>query len=185
MLAYVFWHHPLASADVSGYERSLLALHERLKASGAVLDSVTYRVDGMPWVNEGGAGYEDWYLVGGWPELGALNTSAVSADRKPPHDDAAKAYAAGAGAVYELRSGSAGLRGSPVAQWLAKPRGMSYAAFDGALAGCGGGLWRRQMVLGPGTEFCLTAADPIVLPSTLQDRAVARTLLAGEPQSLN
>jgi hypothetical protein len=176
ILAYVFWHHPLVQTDRSAYEADLLALHSRLKEAGGVIDSVTFAISGVPWANAGGPAYEDWYLVAGWPELGALNTVAVSAERKPPHDGAARGYAAGAGGIYALRRGTNALREAASVQWLAKPRGMPYAGFDAATATAGahGAVWRRQMVLGPGPEFCITGRTPSALPAPLEALSIAR-----------
>jgi hypothetical protein len=46
---------------------------------------------------------------------------------------------------------------------------MTYAELFAACAApierSGGGLWMRQMVLGPAREFCVRSASPVELPS--------------------
>ena len=86
-----------------------------------------------------------------------LNDAAVSGRRRAPHDLAAAHAAAGAGGVYRLVSGEAASIRAPFAAWVTKPRGTSHEDFARELAGLGGAVWQRQLVLGPGSEFCLLA----------------------------
>jgi hypothetical protein len=179
MLAYVFWHFPRPDADRHRYERNMVSLHEKLHQSSAVIDSITYKIEGVPWANAGGSAYEDWYLVNDWAQFGALNVRAVDAGARPPHDGVAQSYGGGAGGVYELRAGAADLRRAVAVQWIVKPRGVSYATFDEELADSigSGALWRRQMVLGPGTEFCLQRDQAATLDEQFAEQAFTRAVL--------
>jgi hypothetical protein len=136
VLAYVFWHRPREGVDRDRYEDALARFHESLENTSAV-----FRLDRLPF-GDGGPGYEDWYLVEGWAELGELNAAAVDAQHRPRHDAAAEHTANGWGGVYALLRGPAEPPAS--AQW--QPR----APGDGTAA-----VWRRQMVLGPAPEFCV------------------------------
>ena len=61
---------------------------------------------------------------------------------------------------------------------------MSYAALfallEPVVAAAQGGLWIRQMVLGPTPEFCLQSTGPALLPSPIE----ALNLLAKWQQRL-
>jgi len=64
MLAYIFWHVPLAEIDVLEYETALLDFHIDLAAAPPVgLDkSAAYQISEVPWLN-GRSGYEDWCFM--------------------------------------------------------------------------------------------------------------------------
>lgn len=182
MLAYVFWHYPQPATPIDGYENSMTALHTTLR-EGAIpgfARSATYRVNGVPWANAGSDAYEDWYLVDDWTAIGDLNEAAVAGARKAPHDRVVAGYASGAGAIYSLRAGGGALEPVRAATWLGKPHGMAYPEFDALMAplvAAGASLWRRQLVLGPGPQFCLTAAEAAALPTLLEGRTVQATAL--------
>ena len=183
MLAYVFWHSRGPEEPESGYAEALTAFQGALVADPppGFLGCAAYATPGVPWL--GGEVYEDWYAVDGWGALGTLNEAAVDARRALSHDAVAGAATGGAGAVYLLRGGQPGLGSAGSAAWLDKPRGEPYAGFRRdmlALVAGGGGLWERQMVLGPAPEFCLLGAAEAALP----DGAVVverRPLFAGGP----
>lgn len=148
MLAYVFWHRPRDGTGAPEYEEGLRAFHGRLE-----VPSASFRIGGIPF-GDGGAGYEDWYLVDGWAELGELNQAAISGERRTPHDAVAGLAAEGWAAIYRL------LHGEPeppaTTRWVSKPADQSYEAF---LAEVGAHtVWQRQMTLGPAPEFCLVEA---------------------------
>ena len=130
---------------------------------------MTHAVDHVPWSADGVAAYEDWYLVDDFAALGLLNEAAVSASRRAPHDSAAAHAAGGTAALLGLRLGRA-MTNPRVATWFAKPSGMSYetlfAQLTAEFATFDGGLWMRQMTLGPGNEFCLLGA-PHAAPSEM------------------
>ena len=144
-LAYVFWHRPARGVAREDYERAQAEFHARLDRPSAF-----FHRDRLPFAEKDG--YEDWYLVESWADLGELNAVAVDADHRPAHDAAAAGLAAGWGGVYALVRGAFEIPAAP--HWLEKPRGEATDAF---LAGLDRPLiWRRQLVLGPAPEFCVT-----------------------------
>jgi hypothetical protein len=192
-LAYVFWHWPRAGTDGDRYERVLTAFHAGLHAirPPGFQDSAALRVTGVPWAAAGVPSYEDWYVLDGFAALATLNDAAVSerAGHKARHDRAAAA-ADGTAGLYRLHAGDPALQ-ARTAYWFAKPRGMAYPELDQLLGRVWEpapprpvGLWQRQLVLGPGAEFCLLATEPVALPSELEVLAVDRQpLAAGAPES--
>lgn len=173
MLAYLFWHYPRDDVKPPEYEAGLAAFHGVLQRAGmnGLQLTTSYRVKGLSWINAGGAAYEDWYLVEDWADFGPLNAIAVGGERKDPHDRTAAEMSLGAGGLYALRAENEGALVSEHAAWLAKPKGMTYAEFDDLVEPAltpGAILWRRMMVLGPATEFCLTSPQGIALPPPLQ-----------------
>ncbi|HVC35028.1 MAG TPA: hypothetical protein VNL16_16065, partial [Chloroflexota bacterium] len=107
----------------------------------------------------------------GFAALEPLNVGAVSTGPKPLHDHVAYASAGGAGGVYRLVSGTEQIKALTWAAWLSKPKGTRVADFSAALtpwiASGEVSLWRRQLVLGPAPEFCLTSAGGVELPPAL------------------
>jgi hypothetical protein len=156
MLVYVFWHWPEVAG---GYEDGLTAFHRRLAEAGVdgFAGSATYRVSGLPWLPEAG-GYEDWYLVRDFADLGTLNEAAVSPALRAAHDRPAVAAAGGTGGLYAVHTGMPDLDAA-VVSWLGKPRGVSYPDFFASLPAtpC---LIQRQLTLGPGFEFCALSELP-------------------------
>ena len=116
--------------------------------------SAAFRLARLPFADR--PGYEDWYCVAGWAALGDLNAAARDARSRPAHDSVAELAEEGWGGVYQL------LRGDPGpperASWVSKPTGASYGAFVAQLAAAT--VWQRQLVLGPGPEFCISDAGP-------------------------
>lgn len=157
MLAYVFRHQPALTSDFLQYRNRLSSFHAALAAAPPVgfCRSWTWKTQSGPL----GAAYEDWYLVERWEGLGALNDAAVAGSRAEPHDEIAARSARGVGAVYRLLSGET----SPADRFrlrVTKPRGIGYADFEAALAGTAGpdaSIWKRQMVLGPDSEYLINA----------------------------
>lgn len=173
MLAYVFWHWRAPAVAEGEYLARQRAFHAALAAAPppGFVRSRSMAISGAPWANGGAAAYEDWYLVEGSAALDPLSDAAVSGSRRTPHDAAAAAAGGGTAGLYRLRLGSA--EGSPEhALWFAKPAGMSYADLWGAMqpvvAGSGGALWGRQMVLGPAPELCLHTTLPVELPAPFE-----------------
>ena len=146
MLAYVFWHRPGSDVEVSDYEERLRAFHDALDSP-----SGSFLLDRLPFGD--GGGYEDWYLVDGWAEIGELNERAVDPRHRSSHDSVALGAAGGWGGIYEL------LRGEPEipqgVEWLDKPQGEPAQEFVASLPHLA--VWRRQLLLGRGPEFCCTA----------------------------
>lgn len=168
--AYVFWHPPKGGQPVHDYEEALRAFHRSLVAvpSEGLHGSRVARISEYPWLPEGG--YEDWYFVRRLADLETLNSAAVDTTRSAAHDDIAARAGQGAGAIYGLAIGTA--TPSPAwVTWLSKPRGVAYEDFYENLLSLiertnsslskSIGIWRRQLVLGPAPEFCMTSAEPI------------------------
>ncbi|HEX3466476.1 MAG TPA: DUF1272 domain-containing protein [Candidatus Elarobacter sp.] len=188
MLAYVFWHQRRDDADDRAYRAQLDELHRRLAAAGleGFTGSRTFALDALPWGDERGAFFEDWYVVGGSAALDRLDRGAVTGDRSPPHDELAASVAWGTGGLFRLHSGDDG-GDQRVAQWFAKPDGMSYAELQALLARAltpQHVVWQRQMTLGPGFEFCVAGPAAAALPERLEARMAARSLTAGTFASL-
>jgi hypothetical protein len=163
VLAYVFWHTPSPGGDATTYEEALRGFHQALggHAPGGFVGSTSHAIADAPWMH--GPGYEDWYLVEDWAALGALNEAAVDARRRAPHDEVAAGVAGGSGAVYLLRAGRPSQDTTEEALWLEKPGGVTYGSFRERLemlvAGGVGGIWERQLVLGPAPEYCVMTGD--------------------------
>jgi hypothetical protein len=148
MLAYVFWHRPKADADRDAYEVAQRTFHETI-----AVPSGCFRLDALPF--DPGGGYEDWYLVKDWVELGVLNDVATTPARRDGHDTAAELAADGWGGVYALVRGPAEIPAG--VEWRDKERGRPSADFLDSLPS--GAVWRRQLVLGPASEFCLATPE--------------------------
>jgi hypothetical protein len=160
VLAYVFWHAPPGGADTEAYEEALRSFHATLRDDppDGFGGSWALRVSGAPWL-PGGGGYEDWYVVRGFAELGVLNEAAVSGRRRAPHDVVAGRSQHGAGGVYALWSGEPAVPEGN-ASWCAKAPGASYDTVRDAVASAGTTTWQRQLVLGPAPELCLAGDGP-------------------------
>jgi hypothetical protein len=154
VLAYVFWHAPAPGAPRTAYEGALVAFHAALRDDPPTgfAGSAALRVSGAPWL-PGGQGYEDWYLIGDFDDLGRLNAAAVAGRRLRPHDDVAGRSAHGAGGVYATWTGPPDVPTGTV-HWIAKPAATRYADLRATLSGT---TWQRQLVLGPAPEYCLLA----------------------------
>jgi hypothetical protein len=144
MLAYVFWHRPKVDVEIVEYEAAQREFHAALPGTSACL-----RIAALPF-GDGRRGYEDWYLVDDWSALGELNATAVDDVRGKGHDRAASLAGAGWGAIYELIRGAE--RIPEGVEWLEKPRGEPSDEFVAPLSH--ESVWRRQLALGPGPEFC-------------------------------
>ena len=172
VLAYVFWHWKKPAIPSAEYEARLEQFQSALADQPPVGFARAYccALAGAPWLNSGGSGYEDWYLVDKSAALDPLNDAAISASRLAAHDAAASAAAGGTAGLYRLRFGAS--QSVPrFAYWFAKPDGMSYRdlydALQGTIATEHAALWGRQMTLGPAMEFCLHAPHRVTLPETL------------------
>jgi len=180
-LAYVLWHWP-AEGNERAYETGLHAFHESLAGHHpppGYLGSAAFHT-AVPWLPRGG--YEDWYLVESFEALGRLNDAAVDDRHRRMHDPVAFRSAGGAGAIYRLQIGETVLDRNQCVTWLSKPRRVDYGAFlhDLETTRCGGTVWSRQLVLGPGREFCVrsTTAPGGPLPGTEALRAETKLLFA-------
>lgn len=178
VLAYVFWHWRRDEVPAPQYETLQQRFHQALAEAppDGFLGSSSFAIERCPWAHAGGAAYEDWYRMRDSAAIDALETGAITASRKLPHDGAAAVAAGGTAGLYKLRLGDATLR-PRVATWFAKPAGVSYEALfeemlpfvrDGR-----GALWVRKMVLGPTPEMCLHCHEELALPGAFQATRVA------------
>ena len=197
MLAYVFWHRPREGTPADAYEHAQLAFHRSLARARPVgmRCSAVFKLDEVPWAvqraddearDRGQPGYEDWYLLEDFAALGVLNEAAVGRGHRTTHDEAARRFGGGAGGLYALVEGCrsdsgerryAARRGQ--CRDLGRAAGGGAAAELGELLGDGmdprhASLWRRQLVLGPASEFCLLVREESVFD---QPAGVAPTRL--------
>jgi hypothetical protein len=179
MLAYFFTHWPLESIAPADYEHALQSFHHSLATNKpqGFHSSWSLAVQGLPWTNRGQSAYEDWYLVDDFAALGVINEAAVRPPHQETHDGAAHWASGGKGGVYALAQGTCAPAQIHYATWFSKPAGMTYAACLQQLAPItnqpGAALWLRQMVLGPGLEFCLHSTPPLALPEAFEALQVA------------
>lgn len=165
MLAYVFWHRPADGVATADYEAACRRFHDGLavRPPGGLVGSECLRADVLEWLGDGGAGYEDWYVLEDFAALGVLNEAAVARSHAASHDHAAGLMGEGTGSVYRLLDGVARLVGVREAAWVTPRRGDDVALLDDFLADgidrTGATLWRRQLALGPAPELCLLAAE--------------------------
>jgi hypothetical protein len=180
MLAYIFWHGPKADANIEAYERDLSRFHAALATARieGFKRSATARTSGLPWTGHDTA-YEDWYLIEDSAAIDRLNTAAVSGAPAQPHDRAALDLDWGIAGLYRHRGGEIDPN-APHAVWVSRAAGMTYEQLGPLLAGIprpSASIWQRQMVLGPGREFCILSAERLTLPAPLLSLHVRRSPL--------
>jgi hypothetical protein len=167
MLAYVFWHTPVAGVDARAYEAALTAFQAELaRAPPPGFKSCgSFRIGQVPWL-DGRSGYEDWCFVGGSADLDPLNEAAVDARRRGSHDGVARRTDLGCGGLYRHFHGEEQPRGGARIIWLRRPRGIAFEpVLRGMIDKSTGFLscWRRQMALGPAEEFCVIGTEGLAL----------------------
>jgi hypothetical protein len=167
MLAYIFWHVPVAGTEASAYEAALAVFQAELAKSPppGFASCTSFRIGGVPWLG-GRAGYEDWCFVGGSADLDPLNEAAVDARRRGRHDAVASRTDIGHGGLYRHFHGEAQPHAGTRIIWLRRPRGIEFAPvlrrmIDGATGFLS--CWRRQMALGPAEEFCVIGSEQLEL----------------------
>jgi len=188
MLAYLFWHVPLAHIDAADYEAALLTFHRHLAAAPppGLICSATYRIPAVPWLDSR-SGYEDWCFVTSSAVLDTLNKAAVEPERWDVHATISSKTDFGLGGLYyHLYGDQLPVTGSRVA-WLKRPRGIRYEQPLQQIISRSRGLsscWRKQMVLGPGEEFAAIGDSSLelALPEGWMSRTVERTFLGPRRQ---
>src|SRR5579872_335244 len=181
MLAYLFWHVPLATIDAHDYESALLAFQADLRNAppSGLAACATYRISEVPWLDNQ-RGYEDWYLVPSSAELDALNDAAVNSRRWDIHAGVATKMGAGYGGLYRHLHGDAQSLEGRRALWMTRPRGIRHEPVLLELINQATGFlscWRRQMVLGPADEFVIIGTEPlkVSVPEGWRARRVERS----------
>ena len=182
MLAYIFWHRPFPHVDRKLYEDALMRFQSdlpRRKPPGFIAAG-SFRIEPVPWLGDL-PGYEDWCLLEGSWAMDPLNAFAVAAPMQPSHDRAAAQMQDGHGGIYAHVAGENPPAAQSTVYWLTRPRGIQWqAALDPVRARCPqANIWRRQMVLGPATEFAVEVPGgaAIEVPSGWQVRCVKRVHL--------
>jgi len=200
MLAYLSWHRPASAAQRDAYEQALKRFHASLahQPPSGFRGSASFRADELPWrgrqdvaddPDDGGAGYEDWYLVEDWAALGVLEEAAVARGHTSAHEHVAALAGEATGAVYRLVEGHANLHEARVAAWVVPARGLGRRGRPSleALLGDGmdpntGALWRRCLGLGLAPEYCLLAPEvPAGIAHSRLPAGWVATVTAREP----
>ncbi len=165
MIAYLLWHRPRQGVDPAAYEQAAERFHRSLAHArpAGLRSTALLRAGALPWL-AGEGWYEDWYLLDDFGALGVLNEAAVAAGHRSAHENIARSFGSGAGALYKLIEGSGDSLAHTLAVWVSRPAGASSPGL-GDMLGDGmdrehASLWRRALVLGPAPEYCLLAAEP-------------------------
>ena len=118
MLAYLFWHAPLADVEPGDYETALLVFQADLARTppSGFASCAAYRISKIPWLNNR-KGYEDWYFVQSSADLDPLNEAAIQPARWDVHARVASKMQFGQGGLYAHLYGAEqpreGTRGEP------------------------------------------------------------------------
>jgi hypothetical protein len=188
LLAYTFWHRRNNEVSENSYEEKLIGYHASLEQSGlqGFLGSTVCKLSKVPWLPSDAEVYEDWYVLEGSEVIDKLNEVAVSGARKPGHDDIAKIAGDFRGGLYQLKIGPASNIRGKIAIWLSKPRGTTYESFYDTISekldAAKGSLWRRQMVLGPTSEFCITTSESLAVPEAFKPLVILREIVWQSPR---
>jgi hypothetical protein len=165
MLAYLLWHRPRQEIDHAAYEQAAEQFHRSLAHArpAGLRSSALLRAGDLAWL-DGEGWYEDWYLLDDFGALGVLNEAAVAAGHRSAHDNVARSFGGGTGALYKLIEGSGERIEHALGVWVSRPAGAAAPGL-GDMLGDGmdrarASLWRRALVLGPAPEYCLLAAEP-------------------------
>jgi hypothetical protein len=169
ILAYLFWHVPLADIDKGDYEAALTDFHRHLADDPpqGFKGSASYRISNVPWLDDR-SGYEDWCFVESAAALDGLNKAAVKPERWDVHANISYKTDFGHGGLYyHLHGENCPLEVSNFV-WIKRPRKIRYETPLREIIGASKGVlscWRKLMVLGPAPEFA------IIGDSTLDVRA--------------
>ena len=182
MLAYVFWHRPYAHVDPQRYQAATVRFQRDLEAAKppGFVSAASFQIEPVAWLGDL-PGYEDWYLLEGAWAIDPLNAFAITGHVQGPHDHVAALMEEGHGGLYAHAGGETVTAAQSAVQWLTRPRGVQWQpALDAVRAACPhANIWRRQMVLGPASEFAVEVPDEtaIDIPSGWQSRRVKRVRL--------
>jgi hypothetical protein len=181
VLAYLFWHVPKPTVARNDYERNLVAFSRALSGLNCPgLGRITsFRTSAVPWLGNA-TGYEDWATIDGASALEILNERAVAGPVAEPHGAVAEQMGEGYGGVYYHLWGDMDPHAAERAQWLTRPRGISFRPVLEGMTNAAVGpvsVWRRFMVLGPGSEFVVLggASFELQVPDGWSAHRVTRT----------
>jgi hypothetical protein len=187
MLAYIFWHRPSPQIEQKAYEDAIVRFQSDLAGNPppGFIGAWSHRIDPVPWLG-GQPGYEDWSLLEGSWAIDPLNGFAITGPRQPSHDHVAALSADGAGGLYAHAGGEILQTPQSTVYWLTRPRGIRWqTAIAPVRERCREAvIWRRQMLLGPATEFAVEVPGDleIEVPSGWQLACrVRRARLPGQP----
>jgi hypothetical protein len=183
MLAYIFWHMPHSGVEPTAYERNLVAFARTfadVRCPG-VQGVASFRIAPVAWL-AGQNQYEDWTIVEGAQALEGVNESAVTGSMAAVHAAVAQQMARGYGGLYYHLWGDLDPFDGSQAQWITRPRGIEFRPVLRRLTDIGMpvSVWRRFMVLGPGTEFLVVTREGVrfSLPANWSSHGTQRTRLA-------
>jgi hypothetical protein len=165
VLAYVFWHRRGTDVPAPRYETAVSRFHLQIQRNppGGFVGSACLRAAELPWLGDGGPGYEDWYVVEDFAALGVINAAAVGPANETAHAAAAGLMGEGTGGIYLLLDGRPRFADILLATWITPVPGKLNPLIDDFFADGlerdTASLWRRQMALGPAPELCLLAGE--------------------------
>ena len=178
MLAYVFWHRPVAGVAPEAYTALLERFQRSLAARppAGFVSSACFAAPAPNWLGEEPA-FEDWYVVEDYAALGVLNEAAVGRAHISAHDAAAARCRRG------HRRDLPSARGQP-RRWRTRARCLDRqtarveapllaALLGDGMEGARAGLWQRQLALGPAPEYCLLAVEGVASAGVARDAARA------------
>ncbi len=172
MLAYVLWHWCSAGTDAKTYEELSLDFHRAVRDGrpAGFQGSALYSSKGALWTPAAAHVYEDWYLFEGSWALDDFNLFAVADARRIPHRRIAEATAGFVAGLYGLQRGTPRLADTrQLASFLSKPLELPFEDYYSRLTPWterpGVMLWRRHLVLAPGTQFVLVGPTDLDPPS--------------------
>lgn len=182
MLAYTFWHKRSSEISLDDYEKKLIRFHQVLEESGLAgfRGCVVTRIPNAPWLAPSSEAYEEWYVMDGSDVVDKLNDTAVSGARKGPHDEIAHIATDFRGGLYQPKIGSFSNVCGSSATWFSKPSSTTYQSFYDEISKHltkKGSLWRRQMVLGPTSEFCITTSDNLEIQTEFKPFVIPRKII--------
>jgi hypothetical protein len=157
-LAYVFFHRPRRGVRTDEYTRALVRFHSKLARTrpSGFRESTAVRCPQAPWKEpRARAIYLDWYVVDGFPALDPIREVAYVPPWVGAHRAIARLAAQGWGSLYST-PGKARAPGPTVGFTWFSASGRTREWLRRALRSppAHGTLWRRQLALGPGPEFC-------------------------------
>jgi hypothetical protein len=173
-IAYVFYHRPARGVRRATYERALLSFHDQLARSPTpgFRGSAALRLPHVTW----GAArrrplYVDWYVLGGFGDLGPVRDVAYRPPWVESHRRIAGLFGDGEGGLFAARGTVDPPTAPDLAVWFSSPEGRGKSLLrrwwtEGPPRGT---LWRRQLAVGPSPEFCFFGPGPV--PPALAPRS--------------